>query len=245
MAAHQSSDVLGAWRGGADSDVLAHGSPDQAAALALVDLGTTTRGTSSWYELHGKRMFDVVAAALLLLFVLPLLLLLMILLRVSLGRGIFFTQERVGRGGETFRMLKFRTMEHDRRSGDIIISFADRRQTHKSTNDPRHTPVGRFLRRTSLDELPQLLNVLKGDMSLVGPRPELVSVAHRYGIFQHPRHRVRPGITGAWQISSLRSSADLQGGLAIDAEYVANVNPLRDGAILVKTLGAVVRSTGS
>ena len=242
MAAHQSSDVFGTWRGGVDPE--AHGGADQATAFCLVDL-TAQTSASTWYERHGKRIFDVVAASFLLLIVSPLLLLLMVVLRVSLGPGIFFTQERVGRGGETFRMLKFRTMEHDRRSEDITISFADRRQTHKSTNDPRHTPVGRFLRRTSVDELPQLVNVLKGDMSLVGPRPELVSVAHRYGIYEHPRHRVRPGITGAWQISSLRSSGDLKGGLAIDAEYVANVTVMRDGAILLRTLGAVVRSTGS
>lgn len=243
MAAHQSSEVFGAPQHPTGRDAPAWS--DCVTAVAPLDLAVREPAVAGWYERYGKRALDVVGASLLLLVVSPVVLLIMVVLRFSLGPGIFFTQERVGKGGRTFRMLKFRTMDQDRRSQDVTIEFDDRRRTHKSTDDPRHTPVGRLLRRTSLDELPQVVNVVRGDMSLVGPRPELVSVAHRYGILNHPRHRVRPGITGPWQVSALRSAGDLNAGLAIDEQYVTSVSLVRDGSILLRTVGAVVRSTGS
>lgn len=107
-----------------------------------------------------------------------------------------------GANGQTFEIYKFRSMMPDRRVGDRFYIGPERHKTHKSANDPRHTPFGRFLRSSSLDELPQLVNVIKGDMSLIGPRPKLVSVAARKGFLVHPRHLERPDITGLFQVSS-------------------------------------------
>jgi len=98
-------------------------------------------------------------------------------------------------------IYKFRTMRPDRRQAVLPYSGPDRRVCHETDNDPRHTPLGRFLRKYSLDELPQLWNVLVGDMSLVGPRPELVEVVERYESWQRERHRVKPGLTGLWQVT--------------------------------------------
>jgi lipopolysaccharide/colanic/teichoic acid biosynthesis glycosyltransferase len=163
-----------------------------------------------------------------------------------LGPNIFFCQERVGRNGKSFRMIKFRSMMHDRRSerpDTTDYNGSDRRHTHKSLNDPRHTPIGRFIRKWSLDELPQLFNVLKGDMSLVGPRPELVRVAQAHNLVDHPRHLVRPGITGLWQVSRERSSL-LHENVHIDVEYVRRVTFLGDIKIMLRTVGAVLRARG-
>ena len=126
--------------------------------------------------------------------------LLAVVIRVTLGQGVFFCQSRIGQHGRPFNVLKFRTMLPDRRRAQVPIPFPDRRCTHKAKNDPRHTSVGRFLRRWSLDELPQLFNVVRGQMSLIGPRPELPSVVARYEPWQHVRHNVKPGMTGLWQV---------------------------------------------
>ena len=149
-----------------------------------------------------KPCLDRLAAVFLLLVTAPVLALVALVVRVRLGPGVIFRQQRVGRHGVSFDVLKFRTMLPDRRRADVPISFPDRRCTHKSGADPRHTPVGRFLRRWSLDELPQLVNVARGQMSLIGPRPELASVVARYQPWQHERHDVKPGLTGLWQVTA-------------------------------------------
>jgi len=121
---------------------------------------------------------------------------------LSLGRPLLFRQRRVGLNGKVFYVLKFRTMRQDRRDKEQEVS-EDQRLTHKTDKDPRHTPLGQFMRRCSLDELPQLFNILRGEMSLVGPRPELESVvAKHYPPGLEQRHLVRPGLTGLWQISA-------------------------------------------
>ena len=120
----------------------------------------------------------------------------------------------------------------------------ERRQTHKTDSDPRHTSVGRFLRKTSIDELPQLWNVLKGEMSLVGPRPEILEVAQRHSIVDHPRHLVRPGITGLWQISELRAEL-LHENVHVDLEYIEKVTLAKDIEILAKTVTSVFTNSGA
>ena len=130
----------------------------------------------------------------------PGMVLIAVIVRITLGRGVFYRQSRVGQHRRPFEVLKFRTMLPDRRRTQVPISFPDRRCTHKAKNDPRHTSIGRFLRRWSLDELPQLFNVARGQMSLIGPRPELPSVVARYEPWQHVRHNVKPGMTGLWQV---------------------------------------------
>ena len=197
------------------------------------------------YSRFLKRPFDVVVASLGLIVLSPLLILVSILVRVKLGKGgIIYRQQRVGRNGQSFDILKFRSMLPDRRTGRKAYIGPERRLTHKSASDPRHTPFGRFLRSSSIDELPQLINVIKGDMSLIGPRPELVSVAAREGFLVHPRHLERPGITGRFQISDLRAKNRISAGLHLDVAYVANVRFASDMVILFKTM-FVVAGRGS
>jgi lipopolysaccharide/colanic/teichoic acid biosynthesis glycosyltransferase len=139
-------------------------------------------------------------------------------------------------------VLKFRTMRPDRR-GQRTPVIEDRRHTHKSERDPRHTAVGRRLRKWSLDELPQVWNVLRGDMSLVGPRPELVEVVEHYAPWQRQRHLVRPGITGLWQVSK-RGEGLMHLYTDVDLEYVATLSFRRDLGILLRTIPAALARSG-
>jgi len=136
-------------------------------------------------------------------------------------------------------------MNEDRRAEQVRYVGPERRQNHKSEEDPRHTPFGRFLRKWSLDEFPQFINVVRGEMSLVGPRPELVDVVERYEPWQHERHAVRPGITGIWQVSE-RNEVPLHEATHLDIEYVETVSLMTDTRILLKTVPAMLgRSKGA
>ena len=181
-------------------------------------------------------------AGVLLVVLSPLLAFIAGLLRLKLGKGVLYRQARVGRDGESFEILKFRTMDADRRSARAPVE-QDRRQTHKSDADPRHNALGRLLRKTSLDELPQLWNVVRGDMTLVGPRPELTEVAEKYGFRDHPRHVVVPGITGLWQVSEYRDRL-LHEHIDIDVDYVQRVSLGLDLQIIARTFLLLVRPTG-
>ncbi len=206
---------------------------------------TVLRSRPSFYAGYGKRPFDIALSLLGLIVLSPLLLLLAILVRVMLGKGgIIYHQKRVGRHGQPFSILKFRSMKPDRRTGGQPYIGPERRKTHKSSNDPRHRPFGRFIRASSLDELPQLFNVLRGDMSLIGPRPELVHVAEQQGFLIHPRHLTRPGITGSFQVSKLRDGNKIAAGLHLDVGYVADVRLSQDVKILVKTVGVLANARG-
>lgn len=208
---------------------------------ASVSAPVVLRAKPSRYSVYVKRPLDVVLAVIGVLLLSPALLVLALLVRINLGRGgVIYRQERVGRNGETFQIYKFRSMLPDRRVSDQPYIGPERRKTHKSADDPRHTPFGRFLRSSSLDELPQLLNVIKGDMSLIGPRPELVSVAAREGFLVHPRHLERPGITGLFQVSELRAQNRISNGLHLDVAYVADIGFRRDMKILAKTAFVLV-----
>ena len=216
---------------------------DEAAHAASGAANTLLARDVSAYERFFKRWMDVVGSLAALVILSPIIASTALAVRLVLGPNIFFCQERVGHKGKPFRMIKFRSMQHDRRSDNTNFVGRDRRRSHKTHNDPRHTPFGRFMRKWSLDELPQLFNVLKGDMSLVGPRPELVGVARAHNLIDHPRHLVRPGITGLWQISSERSSL-LHENVHIDAQYVAHLTFVGDVKILLRTAGAVLRAHG-
>ena len=174
----------------------------------------------------------------------PLLAVVAILGRISLGPGIIFRQPRVGRNGIQFTVFKFRTMLPDRRRADVPIAFPDRRRTHKSADDPRHTPLGRFLRRWSLDELPQLFNVVKGQMSLIGPRPELPSVVANYEPWQHRRHDVKPGLTGLWQVVA-RGDGPMELRTDLDVKYVQSISFKLDLWILLATMSALIARNGN
>ena len=192
-----------------------------------------------------KRAFDVGVSATILLITLPALIIVSLLVRRSLGAGVLYTQRRVGQGGEPFRIYKFRTMHHDRRQRQMNIpGGVDRRTSHKSHEDPRHTNLGRTLRRFSIDELPQLVNVVRGEMSLVGPRPEIFDVAQKRGYVEHPRHRVRPGMTGPYQVSELRSNGDLRSGFELDTKYVEEVTFRSDLRYLMQTVAVMAGGSG-
>lgn len=197
-----------------------------------------------------KLWFDRVVASIGLVVLSPLIGLIALLVRRTLGSPVLFRQERVGLRGEPFGIVKFRTMRPDRRgSGQPARTLPvpeDRRKTHKTPADPRHTPLGRVLRAWHLDELPQLIHVSRGDMSLVGPRPELVGVVERYEPWQHRRHAVRPGLTGLWQISEAAGSpGEMHKHTALDIEYVDTVSWWNDLKILVLTIPAMHRRRGS
>jgi len=200
------------------TDARAH-SADAVVSARAVNL----KRARGFYASRIKPAVDRMVAPVIGLVVLPLCVGIALVVRVTMGRGVFFKQLRVGKDGQPFEVVKFRTMHQDRRSRQIEIDIADRRRTHKHPNDPRHTRVGRFLRQTSLDELPQLLNVMRGEMSLIGPRPELVELVDKYPDWQHARHAVRPGMTGLWQISA-RGEKSMQECVDIDLDYVEQVS---------------------
>ena len=196
------------------------------------------------YARYGKRALDLVLSVAALIILAPVLLLVGAVVALSMGRPVLFRQARVGHGGTIFTVLKFRTMRPDRRTDTPgAWDGVDRRLTHKTTHDPRHTAVGRVLRMLSLDELPQLCNVVRGDMSVVGPRPELVHVVDRYQPWQHVRHQVRPGLTGLWQVSS-RGSTPMHEATHLDLRYIAQLSLATDLTILLKTPAAVLKRTG-
>lgn len=155
----------------------------------------------------------------------------------TMGRPVLFRQRRVGLDGKVFQVLKFRTMRPDRR-GHRLDVIHDRREHHKSDGDPRHTRVGRFLRRYSLDELPQLINVARGEMSIVGPRPELESVISKYPPGLGQRHLVKPGLTGLWQISA-RGDGPMHENGEWDLDYVEAVSLSTDLRIIARTPSAM------
>jgi exopolysaccharide biosynthesis polyprenyl glycosylphosphotransferase len=214
-----------------------------AAGLSLL---AVERPAASRSSLVGKRAFDlVVGGAALLLAAIPMLVIGALVGLTSRG-PVLFRQVRVGEGGRTFRMLKFRTMvdgAEDLVDGLSLLNESDG-PLFKIREDPRVTPVGRWLRRLSLDELPQLVNVLRGEMSLVGPRPPLVSEVETYDDDVVRRLRVKPGITGLWQVSG-RSDLSWEDSVLLDLRYVDNWSPAMDLMILWKTLRAVMAVRGA
>ncbi|TFV53839.1 sugar transferase [Blastococcus sp. TF02A-35] len=193
-----------------------------------------------------KDLFDKTAATLGVLFLLPVLLGIACSVKVTSAGPVFFRQQRVGRDGQTFSMLKFRSMVTgaDRMVEELATASDGNGVLFKKKDDPRVTRVGKFLRRYSLDELPQLLNVIRGDMSLVGPRPPLPTEVERYGFDMHRRFLVKPGLTGLWQVSG-RSDLSWDDSVRIDVRYVENWSLMFDFMILWKTVGAVLRGSGA
>ncbi len=206
------------------------------------------RPPRGFYVRVGKPVMDRTIAATLLVIGAPLFLVVAVLVRIRIGRPVLFRQPRVGLDGEPFEVVKFRTMAPDRRMSDRRSNRRargrDRRHTHKSETDPRHTALGRQLRKWSLDELPQLWNVLAGEMSLVGPRPELTGIVERYEPWQRQRHLVKPGMTGLWQISR-RGEGMMHLYTDVDLVYVATIGFRTDLRILRRTLPAAFARSGS
>jgi exopolysaccharide biosynthesis polyprenyl glycosylphosphotransferase len=213
------------------------------ADLPLLDYNT-------WYvspsTLALKRIFDVVLATVGLVLVAPLFLLIALAILLDDGRPVLFRQLRAGENGRAFRIFKFRTMVRNAEAMlSELVSIEDLRYPiFKLRSDPRVTRVGRFLRRMSLDELPQLLNVLRGEMSIVGPRPEVVELVERYQPEHEVRLRVRPGITGPWQVYG-RSELTFDEMISVEREYVENLSLGRDLRIILMTIPAVFGRRGA
>ena len=197
--------------------------------------------TLGLYGRFAKPLLDRLGGLVLTVATAPMAAAIVIALIISIGRPAVFRQPRVGRNGEIFRIFKFRTMRPDQRNGSIDYPGPERRQRHKTNDDPRHTTVGQFLRRWSLDEIPQFWNVLLGHMSLVGPRPEMVEIVEKkYEPWQHQRHLVKPGVTGLWQISARSDETLMYEHTDIDLEYLENITFLNDAKILLRTVPAAL-----
>lgn len=197
-----------------------------------------------------KRALDVTAGVILLFLLAPLMLLIAALIRAGDSGPALFRQNRIGRGGKSFRCWKFRTMACNadealqRLLATDPVAAQEWAESQKLTRDPRITPLGAFLRRSSLDELPQLFNIVTGDMSFVGPRPIVAAERERYGeAFTHC-FSVPPGLTGLWQISG-RSDCSYATRVSLDSQYASEWHLLLDAKILVKTVPAVLLQKGS
>jgi Undecaprenyl-phosphate galactose phosphotransferase WbaP len=197
-----------------------------------------------------KRALDIIGAGVGLLLLAPFFLIVALMVRAD-GGPAFFAHQRVGRGGKLFGCLKFRSMVIDSQSrletllANDPAARAEWEATRKLKNDPRITRVGRFLRSTSLDELPQLINVLRGEMSLVGPRPvQEAEIDRYYGASAAHYMAVRPGITGLWQVSG-RSETSYESRVALDVSYVSRPSMLTDLSILLRTPVAVLSRRGA
>jgi exopolysaccharide production protein ExoY len=197
-----------------------------------------------------KRLFDASSAIVVLVLLLPLLVILLSLILATQGRPVFFAHKRIGRNAATFKCLKFRTMVRD---ADKVLSdhlasdsaaLAEWQATRKLRDDPRITPIGKILRRSSLDEIPQLINIIKGDMSVVGPRPIVQAELKRYGSKISAYYKVRPGLTGLWQISG-RNDVSYEQRVNLDYEYTRSQSFIGDLKIIAKTIPAVVKADGS
>lgn len=197
-------------------------------------------------SLSAKRALDLAVTLAVLLLLWPVLLILALAVAMTSRGPVFFCQTRVGLNGVPFRMIKFRSMYADaeaRRAA--LVGQSDREGIClKLRHDPRVTPVGRFIRRWSLDELPQLFNVLTGEMSLVGPRPALPEEVAAYPEHAHLRHRVKPGLTGVWQVSG-RADVSFDDMIDMDIAYARTAGIRRDLAILFLTIPAVLSGRGA
>jgi len=193
-----------------------------------------------------KRVSDVTIAALVIVLALPLMAVIALTITLLDGGPVLFRQTRVGRYGAPFTILKFRTMDVDAEAR--LAPLAGRNETaehlFKIKRDPRVNPLGRILRRLSLDELPQLFNVLSGTMSLVGPRPHLAAEVARMPLQAQRRMDATPGMTGLWQISG-RSDLDAAASIALDLHYIDTWSPQLDASILLGTVGAVITARGA
>ena len=191
-----------------------------------------------------KTIFDLFFSSIFLIFGLPFFLIIASLIKLSSRGPIFYLQERIGKNKKTFNCIKFRTMHPE--AEDILENLITNNEklrkefeeTHKLKNDPRITNIGKFLRKTSLDEIPQFLNVIKMEMSIIGPRPIVKNEIQKYGKSYNKVISLKPGITGLWQVSG-RNNLSYKRRVILDCLYVDNMNPLLDLRIIIRTFGVI------
>nr|WP_276607349.1 sugar transferase [Kocuria sediminis] len=215
----------------------------QMAGLPLIHVSTPRM---SWSRRLCKRTMDIVGAAAALVLLAPLMIVLALIVKLHDGGPVLFAHERIGLDGEPFKVLKFRTMRTDAEAlhQQLFAEAGGSAVFFKLKNDPRVTRPGVWMRKYSLDELPQFVNVLRGDMSLVGPRPQVQAEVDEYERHMHRRLRVKPGITGLWQISG-RSNVRGEQAARLDLYYVENWSPIQDLTILLRTVKVVILPDGA
>ena len=221
--------------------------PEAGAGLTVAPAQNGFAGVNkSFYKSYGKRTIDILLILLAVPFILPVIAVI-VAMAASKEASPFYFQRRVGRGGAIFNLVKIRTMVPNAEAAlkaHLASDPAARQEwdsTQKLKNDPRITKAGQFLRKSSLDELPQLWNVLKGDMSLIGPRPMMVDQQSLYPGTAY--YALRPGISGAWQVSD-RNDSSFADRATYDTDYNTNLSLKTDISILARTFGAVIRCTG-
>ncbi|MAB10391.1 sugar transferase [Hyphomonas sp.] len=213
---------------------------------------SSTRHDRTEYETgtSAKRITDIVIASVALVFVFPLLLVVATLIRLQDGGKAVYAQKRYGRNGRTFSCYKLRSMvaNADERLQEILATDPEARaeweETQKLVNDPRITPLGHFIRKTSIDELPQLINIIRGEMSLVGPRPIVENEIAKYGEYYRDYCAVRPGLTGLWQVEG-RSDTTYEERVQLDVKYAISRTFTGDIMIMLRTVPAVLLSKGA
>ena len=191
-----------------------------------------------------KTIFDLLFSSIILIVGLPIFLIIASLIKLSSRGPIFYLQERIGKNKKTFNCIKFRTMHPE--AEDILDNLIKNNEklrkefeeTHKLKNDPRITNIGKFLRKTSLDEIPQFLNVIKMEMSIIGPRPIVKNEIQKYGESYNKVISLKPGITGLWQVSG-RNNLSYKRRVILDCLYVDNISPLLDLRIIIRTFGVI------
>ena len=191
-----------------------------------------------------KTIFDLFFSSIILIVGLPIFLIIASLIKLSSRGPIFYFQERIGKNKKTFNCIKFRTMHPE--AEDILENLITNNEklrkefeeTHKLKNDPRITNIGKFLRKTSLDEIPQFLNVIKMEMSIIGPRPIVKNEIQKYGESYNKVISLKPGITGLWQVSG-RNNLSYKRRVILDCLYVDNISPLLDLRIIIRTFGVI------
>ena len=194
-----------------------------------------------------KRCFDVISSIIAIVFFLPLYIAISILIKLDSEGSIFFVHERLGINGKRIKVYKFRTMLSNAQK--ILNDMPDEmkmefEENFKFENDPRITKVGKFLRESSLDELPQLINIIKGDMSIVGPRPIVVREIKKYGEYGNKLLTIKPGLTGNWQVNG-RSDTTYKERIKFDMDYIDIRSFWRDIVIILKTVGVVIKKVGA
>lgn len=206
-------------------------------AVTDIDLENIQTNNSIFY-IVSKRIIDIIGSLAGLIFLSPLFLIVSILIKLEDPKGkVFFSQERNGKYPGTFKMYKFRSMVHN--AEELLEKLKDQNEqtgpVFKMKEDPRITRVGKFIRKTSIDELPQLFNVLRGDMSLVGPRPPIPREVEQYTTYQMQRLGVKPGLTCLWQVGG-RNSVDFDGWVELDIEYIQKRSLWLDIKLIIKTV---------
>lgn len=206
-------------------------------AVIDIDLESIQTNNSIFY-IVSKRIIDIIGSLAGLIFLSPLFLIVAILIKLEDPKGkVFFSQERNGKYPGTFKMYKFRSMVHN--AEELLEKLKDQNEqtgpVFKIKEDPRITRVGKFIRKTSIDELPQLFNVLRGDMSLVGPRPPIPREVEQYTTYQMQRLGVKPGLTCLWQVGG-RNSVDFDVWVELDIEYIKNRSLWLDIKLIIKTV---------